>query len=507
MPRRLLPCLLALLLAPTARGAEPTLAVDLGDGVRLELILVKKGTFTQGSPKEEPGHGDDEAPHRVTLTHDYYLGKYPVTRGQFARFAKDTGTRTEAESGTSGGFGWDGEKLTQKKEYTWRNPGFEQTDDHPVVIVTWQDARKFCDWLGRKAGRAADLPTEAQWEYACRAGTTTRFYGGDGDKPDEIAWYKANAGAGTRPVGKKAANPWGLHDMAGNVFEWCRDAYGPYPEGAVEDPGEGHDRAAERERLVLRGGSWLREAKFCRSAARYRNDPGARNADNGFRVVLAVEPKAGGKGPEGEPADTGKGPSTSRSRQGPTDLAHVPPPGGAVGWGAWLGPCACVGVLGLVVLGVAVLLLRGLAGPRRFAEDAPPRPGGGVPAAPGGGVSVRPTADGFWLELPGVEVGSEVRYGCVVNGVPRTGTVTYEPGPNGTFVYTGGPPTQVEVIEVVRPGGPRATYPTTRPWPTDPTWPTSGPRLMGGPVHHPPPHPPAPPPSPPRPARDYPPAY
>ncbi|MBS2013354.1 MAG: SUMF1/EgtB/PvdO family nonheme iron enzyme, partial [Deltaproteobacteria bacterium] len=286
-----------------ARADEKDLVLDLG-ATTLELRQVPRGTFMMGSPGGEGGHEKEEEPqHQVTIARELWVGKTPVTRGQFAKFVADTHYVTEAEKGQTGGAGWDGKELKQKKEFTWKNPGFTQAEDHPVVMVTFGDATAFASWASRKTGKRVRLPTEAEWEYAARAGSTTAWYAGNGDADAAtIGWFKTNAGWTTHPVGQKKANAWGLFDLSGNTFEWCRDHYAPYREAAAIDPeqtatGEG------AEKRVLRGGSWMRDVKRSRSAARKGAAPGTRSAENGFRVVVigedAIGPAVqGGPGPD-----------------------------------------------------------------------------------------------------------------------------------------------------------------------------------------------------------------
>lgn len=425
----------------SASAAEPVLSLDLGDGVRMELVLVKSGKFQQGSPATEKGRNDDETPRSVTLSHDFYLGKYPVTKGQFARFVRETGYRTEAERGPSGGFGFDGKALVQRKEFTWRNPGFAQTDDHPVTIVTFNDAKAFLDWLSKKAHRRCELPTEAQWEFACRAGTTTSYYSGETETDaDAIAWFKTNAGNGTRPVGQKKANALGLFEMNGNVHQWCKDWYGPYAAGPVNDPEGAEPANADPRRRVLRGGSWLREARHTRSAARYRNDPASRNADNGFRVLAAVEPDS--------PVQ-----ATPNVTVVPKHVVTPVQPSHESRTSYNAGTIATVAVV------ISVVLFLFWAA-RRLGRASAGQDASAIYTQPTGPRNVRWRLgkDGFWIATTSVPRGSVIRYRCRVAGQERSGQVSYEPGPQGHFVYTGGTPTAIEIIDVSPPPGSGDVY-------------------------------------------------
>jgi formylglycine-generating enzyme required for sulfatase activity len=258
----------------------------------IKLVRIRSDTFLMGSPNNEKGHDPNEEPrHPVTITRSFYLGACPVTKGQFAAFVQETGYKTDAEKDGQGGWGYNA--ATRKYEgrdpkYSWRTTGWDQTDDHPVVNVTWKDATEFCQWLSKKEGREYGLPTEAEWEYACRAGTTTAYpFGDDPQQLGEYAWFSDNSDGHPHAVGGKKPNPWGLYDLDGNVFQWCADRYGPYPTGAVTDP-KGPETGPSR---VSRGGSWNGGPRDCRSANRAPGNPGDSTGDTGFRVVL--RPPAG----------------------------------------------------------------------------------------------------------------------------------------------------------------------------------------------------------------------
>lgn len=243
---------------PPAQPAKE-LTLDLGDGVTMKLVLIPAGHFLMGSPAGEEGREENEGPQReVTISKPFYMGVYEVTQAQY-------------------------EQLIRK------NPSYFAGDQNPVERISWDDAVAFCQALSRKTGKSVHLPTEAQWEYACRAGTTTRFYFGDGAdyrQLDDYVWSLANSDEQTRPVGQKKPNAWGLYDMHGNVWEWCGDWYTDSYVNAVKidpaGPASGSDRA-------LRGGSWRNLPQRCRSASRYGSVPGLRYNGVGFRVAVDSE--------------------------------------------------------------------------------------------------------------------------------------------------------------------------------------------------------------------------
>jgi len=297
---------------------------DLDNDVKLKLVLIPPGTFRMGSTDEQINAVskdfsdvrrdsiESERPAReVTLDHVFFIGKYEVSRAEFRQFVEDVDYLTEAERNGGGSQGWDAEKREFRKDqsFTWKRPGIAQTDDHPVVHVSWNDAQLFCRWLserrgGTLMGRRLRLPSEAEWEYVCRAGSVTRFSFGDdpellpenGNVGDATAkkefrnWDTIHGEDGfvfTSPVGKFRPNAFGLFDLHGNVWEWCEDWYGPYDTLPLTDPIR-TERATDDAR-ILRGGSWFTKPGSCRSASRLRFVPYYRSAYFGFRVCLRLE--------------------------------------------------------------------------------------------------------------------------------------------------------------------------------------------------------------------------
>ena len=246
----------------TVAGVTKTIA--LPGGAEMELIWCPPGEFMMGSLGNEEGRGRYETQHRVQLKKGFWLGRYPVTQRQW-------------------------------RAVMGNNPSHFKGDDLPVERVSWNDCQGFIKKVNAAFQCGARLPTEAEWEYACRAGTATVYSWGNalnGDKANCIGITpygtrkKGPYLKKTTPVGKYGANPWGLSDMHGNVYEWCTDWYGPYPAGHVVDP----LGSALGNGRVLRGGSWDSYAKDCRSAHRAGRRSGFRHERYGFRLCCSAMP-------------------------------------------------------------------------------------------------------------------------------------------------------------------------------------------------------------------------
>ena len=241
----------------TATGAK-TLTLKLGNGIVMKFVRIPAGKFTMGSPKTENVREADEGPQRqVAISRQFYMGVTEVTQAQYT-----------AVMG--------------------KNPSKLKGPYNPVEQVSWKDCAEFCTTMSRKSGRPVRLPTEAQWEYACRAGTNTRFnFDGGNSELRNYAWFKGNGGGKAHPVGQKKPNAWGLYDMHGNVWEWCSDWLGTSYDGAGARDPKGVDSGKEH---VLRGGSFYDNPRLCRSAKRHGNFDAQRV---GFRVIVASGPGAG----------------------------------------------------------------------------------------------------------------------------------------------------------------------------------------------------------------------
>jgi formylglycine-generating enzyme required for sulfatase activity len=254
-----------------------------------ELVVVPAGSFLMGS-KDGEGDADERPQHTVTIAQPFAVGRYAVTVGEFAAFVDATKRAMPDEIRTYEGGEWD-----SRKGRSFRTPGFAQTDRHPVVGVDWDDATAYCTWLSQVTGQTYRLLSEAEWEYACRAVKTPsaphpKYHFGDDEKQlGAYAWYSANSGGKTHPVGEKLPNTWGLHDMHGNVWEWCADPWHDSYAGAPSD-GSAWTTGGDTSRRMLRGGSWLYDPWDLRAADRSRIPAGNRFNIIGFRVARLVSP-------------------------------------------------------------------------------------------------------------------------------------------------------------------------------------------------------------------------
>ncbi len=250
---------------------------ELTNSIGMKLMLIPNGTFLMGSPESEKGHYSNETQHEVTISKDYYLGVYEVTQAQYE---KVMGSNPSV---------FQGDIMAELHPQTGCVVKDVDSSNHPVDQVSWDDAVEFCRKLSalpeeKAAGRVYRLPTEAEWEYACRAGGQTAFSFGDSVKSlEDYAWFKDNSGDKPHAVGEKKSNAWGLYDMHGNIWEWCSDWNTAYPQGAVTDP-VGPKEGSYR---VSRSGGWDYGAANCRSSYRSGLIPALRILDYGFRVALS----------------------------------------------------------------------------------------------------------------------------------------------------------------------------------------------------------------------------
>lgn len=321
-----------LLAASAAAQAQNQAPEPAENSLGMRFVRIPAGEFLMGSEESPESYAEsfpqydrqrflklaDEAPvHRVRITRAFYLGQHEVTVGQFRRFLQASGYRPESEADGTGGYGYnpDYDPATSARgdafegrhpRYSWRNPGFPQGDDHPVVNVTWNDAAAMCKWLSETEGKTYRLPTEAEWEYAARAGTTTRYHSGDDpqsllkvanvfdassagywDKWSRYALAGSDGFAFTSPVGSFKPNAFGLHDVHGNAWEWTADWHddGYYARSPVDDP-KGPEDGSVR---VRRGGSWHTWAFYARSSYRNWNAPDTRYTLVGMRLLREAD--------------------------------------------------------------------------------------------------------------------------------------------------------------------------------------------------------------------------
>ncbi|HUT11297.1 MAG TPA: formylglycine-generating enzyme family protein [Thermoguttaceae bacterium] len=307
--------------APVAEKVLTVAEKVITNSFGMKMVLIPPGEFMMGSPENEKDREDGEKQHRVRITKAFYLGVYEVTVEDFRRFVDATGYKTDAERIGFGRYALPLEQRDIDTLGTWRNhPAFNQEDNHPVVNVSWNDAVAYCEWISDKEGQTYRLPTEAEWEYACRAGTTTRYYHGDDEegltefenvadaaakekKGFEWALTSSDGYVFTSPVGSFRPNGFGLYDMHGNVREWCQDGADDndyYESSPTHDP----MGPASGEYRVCRGGNWSCAPMYCRSAARNCCFlPNDRFDHTGFR--LAAVPVNASRREEAQPEDAG----------------------------------------------------------------------------------------------------------------------------------------------------------------------------------------------------------
>jgi len=285
--------------SPYSFAAEPAASTVLEakpceslPGKAPEMVVIAAGRFFMGSA-EGDGQRDERPQHGVAVVQPFAMSRCEVTVAEFRAFVLETAYKTDAELGKGCNVlneAKDG--FEQKRESDWTNPGFKQAENHPVVCVSWRDARAYVYWLSLKTGEKYRLPTEAEWEYAARAGTETVYWWGD-EASHEYANYRGVGGRDqwdrTAPVGRFPRNAFGLSDMLGNVWEWTADCWhGGYTDAPYDGSAWLEGAGAECDRRVIRGGSWSFNAVLMRSAYRFRLPSVESYSNIGFRIARAL---------------------------------------------------------------------------------------------------------------------------------------------------------------------------------------------------------------------------
>ena len=316
-----------------ASVSEKNKAIE--NSIGMKLVLIPAGEFVMGNSdtpeklvaaypeydRERLTSIQDESPaHKVQITRPFYFGKHEVTIGQFRNYLELSGAVPESVSDQTGGYGYNPAYDPKKSKrgdafegrdpkYSWKNTGFPQGDDHPVLNVTWNDADRMCKWLSQREGKKYRLPTEAEWEYVCRAGSQTRYHNGQVpesliqvantfDADSKVNWPEwkqfalahSDGFAFTAPVGSFAPNAFGVYDMHGNAWEWCSDWHGDtyYAESPLQDP-TGPKEGSVR---IRRGGSWHTWSFYTRSSFRNWNDEATRYTLVGMRLLCESLPQS-----------------------------------------------------------------------------------------------------------------------------------------------------------------------------------------------------------------------
>ena len=264
-----------------------------------EMVVIPAGSFDMGSPSGEAGRQNDEGPvHRVSVK-SFALGRTEITKGQFAAFVQASGYDAGNKC-----YVLANEKWSEQEGANWKNPGYAQGDDHPAVCINWNDAKAYAEWMSRKTGKSYRLPTEAEWEYAARAGSaSSRYWGEDADQAcgyanvgdqtlkNQVSGWQypthncTDGYAYTAPVGHYKPNAFGLYDMIGNVWEWVQDSYHENYNGA---PTDGTEWAGDGAGRVLRGGSWNVEPQYARASVRSGDGPAGRGDGSGLRLARTL---------------------------------------------------------------------------------------------------------------------------------------------------------------------------------------------------------------------------